>query len=401
MIRRRRILGFRGSLCHRDRCAEPTPRCLRRGRWRPRPAWAGRGRLPSTAPRGTEPDEGGDVRVLTGQLAERRRNLPSARNAELHPKRVAVCLCRPGGDPERAPHLVVRAPGRDQRDHFALAVGQRRLGCGGRPRHGEDSSLPRSRDPFVGGCKSGCNRRRRRRIDGVRRDADIVVVGAGIVGAATAPRSASAAGSVSLLEQFDLGHARGSSHGTSRIFRLNYPDERFVRLAQAADAAWRELEQRVWREADRARRLARPRAGRRRDEQARSRRVRRARTRRCRPTRSASRWPLRLEPDETAVFQPDGGMTVRGSRLRGAPRRLRARRGVERPRPGTPVRALALERRSVRLTLDDGELGTARSSSPPARGRRAARAARDRPAGRADARDGRLPRAPRAERVPP
>jgi sarcosine oxidase len=77
----------------------------------------------------------------------------------------------------------------------------------------------------------------------VRPDADIVVVGAGIVGVATARALGARAGSVVLLEQFELGHDRGSSHGTSRIFRLNYPDERFVRLAQAADAAWRELEQ--------------------------------------------------------------------------------------------------------------------------------------------------------------
>jgi sarcosine oxidase len=76
----------------------------------------------------------------------------------------------------------------------------------------------------------------------VRRDADIVVVGAGIAGVATARALAGHPGSVLLLEQFRLGHVRGSSHGTSRIFRLNYPDERFVRMAMAADAAWRELE---------------------------------------------------------------------------------------------------------------------------------------------------------------
>ena len=75
------------------------------------------------------------------------------------------------------------------------------------------------------------------------RDADIVVVGGGIVGAATARALAGGSGAVVLLEQFELGHAHGSSHGTSRIFRLNYPDERFVRLAQAASTAWRELEE--------------------------------------------------------------------------------------------------------------------------------------------------------------
>ena len=74
------------------------------------------------------------------------------------------------------------------------------------------------------------------------RDADIVVVGAGIAGAATARALAGAAGTVALLEQFELGHPHGSSHGTSRIFRLNYPDERFIRMAQEAAEGWRQLE---------------------------------------------------------------------------------------------------------------------------------------------------------------
>src|SRR5687767_4615452 len=74
------------------------------------------------------------------------------------------------------------------------------------------------------------------------RDADIVVVGAGIVGAATARALAGTFGTVVLLERFAVGHPHGSSHGTSRIVRLNYPDERYVRMAQAAGEAWRELE---------------------------------------------------------------------------------------------------------------------------------------------------------------
>jgi sarcosine oxidase len=46
---------------------------------------------------------------------------------------------------------------------------------------------------------------------------------------------------VVVLEQFRRGHARGSSHGATRIFRLAYPDPEWVRLAQAALAGWREL----------------------------------------------------------------------------------------------------------------------------------------------------------------
>jgi sarcosine oxidase len=47
---------------------------------------------------------------------------------------------------------------------------------------------------------------------------------------------------VLVLEQFELGHRRGSSHGTSRIFRLSYAEEEYVRLAQQSLDRWRALE---------------------------------------------------------------------------------------------------------------------------------------------------------------
>jgi sarcosine oxidase len=47
---------------------------------------------------------------------------------------------------------------------------------------------------------------------------------------------------VTLYEQFDDGHTRGSSHGRTRIFRLAYPEEQWVELAEEALAGWRELE---------------------------------------------------------------------------------------------------------------------------------------------------------------
>jgi sarcosine oxidase len=46
-----------------------------------------------------------------------------------------------------------------------------------------------------------------------------------------------------VLERFELGHSRGSSHGATRIFRLAYPEPRWVRFAQEALAGWRELEE--------------------------------------------------------------------------------------------------------------------------------------------------------------
>src|SRR5215212_7985547 len=47
---------------------------------------------------------------------------------------------------------------------------------------------------------------------------------------------------VVVYEQFQPGHDRGSSHGRSRIFRLAYAEQEYVRLAQEALGLWRELE---------------------------------------------------------------------------------------------------------------------------------------------------------------
>ena len=47
---------------------------------------------------------------------------------------------------------------------------------------------------------------------------------------------------VTVLEQFQVGHTRGSSHGTSRIFRLAYAEPRYVRLARESLPLWHELE---------------------------------------------------------------------------------------------------------------------------------------------------------------
>lgn len=73
-------------------------------------------------------------------------------------------------------------------------------------------------------------------------DAEVVVVGAGAMGLATARALARDGRDVVVLEQFELGHDRGSSHGTSRIFRLSYPEAGWVREAQEALPLWRELE---------------------------------------------------------------------------------------------------------------------------------------------------------------
>jgi sarcosine oxidase len=71
---------------------------------------------------------------------------------------------------------------------------------------------------------------------------DVIVVGGGVMGCAAAYHLAGRGRRVLLLEQFALGHDRGSSHGHSRIIRLAYSAPDYVRLAQAAYPLWRALE---------------------------------------------------------------------------------------------------------------------------------------------------------------
>lgn len=73
-------------------------------------------------------------------------------------------------------------------------------------------------------------------------ETEVVVVGAGVMGLATARALAQLGRDVVVCEQFSVGHERGSSHGASRIIRLSYPDARWVRLARASYPLWRELE---------------------------------------------------------------------------------------------------------------------------------------------------------------
>jgi sarcosine oxidase len=71
---------------------------------------------------------------------------------------------------------------------------------------------------------------------------DVVVVGAGVMGLASAWALVRAGREPLVLEQFTVGHTHGSSHGATRIFRLAYEEPEWVRLAQQAFGLWRELE---------------------------------------------------------------------------------------------------------------------------------------------------------------
>lgn len=71
---------------------------------------------------------------------------------------------------------------------------------------------------------------------------DVVVIGAGVMGLASAWALARAGREVRVLEQFAVGHPYGSSHGEARIFRFAYDEPEWVALAQEALPLWRELE---------------------------------------------------------------------------------------------------------------------------------------------------------------
>ncbi len=71
---------------------------------------------------------------------------------------------------------------------------------------------------------------------------DAVVVGGGAMGTSAARWLAKSGRDTLLLERFEIGHARGSSGGPTRIFRLTYEHPDYVRMARRALEEWRALE---------------------------------------------------------------------------------------------------------------------------------------------------------------
>jgi sarcosine oxidase len=73
--------------------------------------------------------------------------------------------------------------------------------------------------------------------------ADVAVIGLGAMGAMTAWQAAARGASVVGIEQFPIAHARGSSHGGSRIFRMIlFEGPEYVPVVRAAHELWRALE---------------------------------------------------------------------------------------------------------------------------------------------------------------
>ncbi|KAL5559398.1 hypothetical protein UlMin_035609 [Ulmus minor] len=73
-------------------------------------------------------------------------------------------------------------------------------------------------------------------------DFEVIVVGAGIMGSATAYQAAKRGYKTLLLEQFDFLHHRGSSHGESRTIRATYPEDYYTAMALEAYSLWEQAE---------------------------------------------------------------------------------------------------------------------------------------------------------------
>ena len=71
---------------------------------------------------------------------------------------------------------------------------------------------------------------------------DVIVIGAGGMGSATAYHLAKSGADVLVLEQFQRGHTLGSSHGETRIIRFFYDKPFYTELMKTAYAEWRDLE---------------------------------------------------------------------------------------------------------------------------------------------------------------
>lgn len=71
---------------------------------------------------------------------------------------------------------------------------------------------------------------------------DVIVLGAGAMGSAACYTLAQMSKKVLLLEQFEIAHNKGSTHGESRIFRFAYTNLAYAELAFQCKDLWLKLE---------------------------------------------------------------------------------------------------------------------------------------------------------------
>ena len=188
-------------------------------------------------------------------------------------------------------------------------------------------------------------------------DADVVVIGAGAAGASTAWHLTRRGREVVVLERFARGHAWGSSHGSTRIFRVAYRDPLYSRLAAESIPMWRELER------DSGENLLEqtgqldhgfPTAI---DEIEATLRAGGWAFDRLTPAQARERWPG-MDFDETVIYSPDGGR-VFADRTIEALLRLAEGAGAH-VRFGEPALAIEPAGEGVRVTTAHGDV-TARA----------------------------------------
>lgn len=189
-------------------------------------------------------------------------------------------------------------------------------------------------------------------------DVDVVVIGGGVGGSSAAWQLSRAGRSVCVVDRFARGHSRGSSHGSSRLFRLPYPHVDWVRHARAALDGWRDLE------ADAGRRLLTRLGGLDLGDAAALRPVAAALTAagvphdRLAADAVARRWPG-IRTATTAIHQPDAARIDADGAV-AALQELAADRGTD-LRHGTRVERIEPHDGGVRVHAGDGTV-TARTA---------------------------------------
>jgi monomeric sarcosine oxidase len=73
----------------------------------------------------------------------------------------------------------------------------------------------------------------------------VIIVGAGIMGSATAHKLSKTRKKILLLEQFPIQHNNGSSHGQTRIIRQTYTEIHFSELMKSAYRLWNNFEKEI------------------------------------------------------------------------------------------------------------------------------------------------------------
>lgn len=187
----------------------------------------------------------------------------------------------------------------------------------------------------------------------MKTDYDVVVIGAGVIGAMTAKALAERGRTTLILERYELAHKGGSSHGLSRIVRVTdfHPD--YVRINRLAMRGWEELQEasgetllvrtgnleigegaRVYADALEA-------AGERYSWLA--------------PEEAGERWPsLRLRADEPMFVQEDGGVCLADRTVRAAAR-LACEAGAE-LREGTRVERITDHDTFAEVVIEGGTI---------------------------------------------